>query len=102
MSPKQVGVLIREEVVELEQMQTDYEFDEEEQSLWAISGQVHAITVRILCLPLKQTLLAGLSAHYELKVTLQDEYGQMVESFHSKLKLRLPAPEHSLHLHGYC
>jgi hypothetical protein len=70
--------------------------------MWAISGQPHAITVRILCLPLKQTLLAGLSAHYELKVSLLDEYGQVVESFHSKLKLRLPAPEHSLHLHGYC
>lgn len=27
MSPKQVGLLIREELVELESIQTDYEFD---------------------------------------------------------------------------
>jgi hypothetical protein len=102
MSPRQVGVLLREEAVEVEPTQTDYEFDEEEQSLWAISGQSHAITVRVVCLPLKQALLPALAAHYELKVTLVDEYSQVVESFHSKLKLRLPAPEHSLHLHGYC
>ena len=44
----------------------DYEFDEQEQSLWAMSGMNHSLLVKLICLPLKPSLSreASLKWHY--------------------------------------
>jgi hypothetical protein len=80
-TPRQAKVLQQEELIELaDQTHIDYEFDEEEQSLWAISGMSHSLIAKVICLPLKPSLSkeASLKFNYELKLSLTDEYNQCV------------------------
>lgn len=63
----------------------------------------HPLVLRIICFPPALSLLtsSNLGGHYELAVTLTDDYNQLVESYHTKLRLKLPPLERHLHLHGY-
>jgi hypothetical protein len=81
----------------------EYQMDEEEQSIWTMSGISHPLVVRIICFPPKQSILTkeNLQATYELTLAVKDEYDRTIETYTQKLKLIEPNTEHKLYFHGY-
>ncbi len=65
---------------------------EEEQSMWALSGMSHPIVLKILCYPPKQSVITPdtLSSTFELKLTLTDDYDSEIDTFRTKLKIYEP------------
>ena len=76
-SPGQVEALMKTDRMHFSgALHLNYDYDDEEGSVWAVAGSQITIVVRVICFPPAPKLLSQLQPYYQVHLAVSDEYGQ--------------------------